>query len=126
MEKRPRLERDYTGLLTGKSCYHFCKFVSDEYELKGEHELALDWLAEANLYKMEVDLGIRSVSSNPMINLELNKNKDAWDAVTEDWSQVFKRWEQNQQESKRQKLENQMRREKEAAEAKQAEIEEAA
>lgn len=125
MEKRPRLERDHAGLLTNKSCYHFCKFVSDEYELKGEHELALDWLAEANLYKMELDLGLRSVSSNPMINLELLKNKDAWDAVTEDWSQILGRWQQNQQEFERKSLENQMRRETEAK-AKQAEIDEAA
>jgi len=82
MEKRPILNRDHAGLLTGQSCYDFCKFVSEDYEMKGDHELALDWLAEANLYKMELEMGMKSYNKNPMIEEEMAKDHDAWLAVT--------------------------------------------
>jgi len=82
MEKRPILNRDHDGLLTGQSCYDFCKFVSEDYEMKGDHELALDWLAEANLYKMELDMGLKSYNKNPMIEEEMAKDHDEWLAVT--------------------------------------------
>jgi len=82
MEKRPILNRDHEGLLTGQSCYDFCKFVSEEYGMKGDHEGGLDWLAEANLYKMELEMGMKSYNKNPLIEDELAKDHDAWEAVT--------------------------------------------
>jgi len=114
MEKRPTIERDYSGLLTGQSCYDFCIFVSEDYEMKGEHELALDWLAEANLYKMELELGMKSHNLNPMIEEEMAKDHDAWLTVTISWQDRLKQWEIDQEASYRKKLERQMEREKSA------------
>ena len=112
MEKRPTLHRDYCGLLTGQSCYDFCKFVSEEYEMKGDHEAALDWLAEANLYKMELEMGMKSYNKNPMIEDELAKNHDAWDAVTCSDQERYLQWEKDQAASLKKKMERQMAREK--------------
>jgi len=114
MEKRPTIERDYSGLLTGQSCYDFCIFVSEDYEMKGEHELALDWLAEANLYKMELELGMKSHNLNPMIESEMAKDHDAWLTVTISWQDRLKQWEIDQEASYRKKLERQMERAKSA------------
>lgn len=127
MEKRPILNRDYDGLLTGQSCYDFCKFVSEDYEMKGEHELALDWLAEANLYKMELDMGMKSYNKNPTIEAEMAKDHDAWLAVTLDGRDQLKQWEMHQKTALRQKMEREMVREKKRAETgKEAESQEAA
>jgi len=112
MEKRPTLHRDYCGLLTGQSCYDFCKFVSEEYEMKGDHEAALDWLAEANLYKMELEMGMKSYNKNPMIEDELAKNHDAWLAVTCSDQDRYLQWEKDQAASLKKKMERQMDREK--------------
>ena len=112
MEKRPTLHRDYCGLLTGQSCYDFCKFVSEEYEMKGDHEAALDWLAEANLYKMELEMGMKSYNKNPMIEDELAKNHDAWLAVTCSDQERYLQWEKDQAAYLRKKMERQMDREK--------------
>jgi len=112
MEKRPTLHRDYCGLLTGQSCYDFCKFVSEEYEMKGDHEAALDWLAEANLYKMELEMGMKSYNKNPMIEDELAKNRDAWEAVTCSDQERYLQWEKDQAAYLRKKMERQMDREK--------------
>ena len=110
MEKRPTLHRDYCGLLTGQSCYDFCKFVSEEYEMKGDHEAALDWLAEANLYKMELEMGMKSYNKNPMIEDELAKNHDAWEAVTCSDQDRYLQWEKDQAASLRKKMERQVER----------------
>ena len=112
MEKRPILNRDHDGLLTGQSCYDFCKFVSEDYEMKGDHELALDWLAEANLYKMELDMGLKSYNKNPVIEEEMKKDLDAWLAVTLDGREQLKQWEMHQKTALRQKMEKQMDRKK--------------
>jgi len=112
MEKRPILNRDHEGLLTGQSCYDFCKFVSEEYGMKGDHEAALDWLAEANLYKMELEMGMKSYNKNPMIEDELAKNHDAWLAVTCSDQDRYLQWEKDQAASLKKKMERQMDREK--------------
>jgi hypothetical protein len=117
MEKRPILNRDYCGLLTGQSCYDFCKFVSEDYDMKGEHELALDWLAEANLYRMEIELGMKSYNKNPMIEEEITKDQESWLAVTIDGRDQLKQWEMHQKTSLRQKMERDMAREKKRAES---------
>ena len=127
MEKRPILTRDHCGLLTGQSCYDFCKFVSEDYEMKGEHELALDWLAEANLYKMEIEMGMKSYNKNPTIEEEMAKNHDAWLAVTLDGRDQLREWEMHQKTSMRKKMEREMAREKKRAESeKRAESHQAA
>mgnify|MGYP000521084624 CR=1 FL=1 len=38
---------------------------------------------EANLYRAEIDMGLKGYSKNPMIEREIERNREAWDAVTE-------------------------------------------
>tara|TARA_R100000951_G_scaffold23203_2_gene19373 strand:- start:1224 stop:1607 length:384 start_codon:yes stop_codon:yes gene_type:complete len=117
MEKRPTLHRDYCGLLTGQSCYDFCLYVSEEYEMQGDTEKALDWLAEANLYKMELEMGIKSYNKNPTIDEEMAKDHDAWLTVILEGRDQLKQWEMHQKTSLRQKMERDMARKKKRAES---------
>jgi hypothetical protein len=115
MEKRPILTRDSWGFLTGQSCYNFCKFVSEDYEMRGERELAIKWLAEATSFKNEIDLGLLSYNKNPLIEKELAKDKDAWEAVTLTWADRYKQWDKDQRESTNKRMERQIEREKQDA-----------
>ena len=82
MEKRPTLTRGYDGQLTLESCYLICKYMAEEAEMNDEAENAKDWLLEANLYKAELDMRLQGYSRNPMIQREIERNHDAWAAVT--------------------------------------------
>jgi len=117
MEKRPTLHRDYCGLLTGQSCYDFCLYVSEEYEMQGDTEKALDWLAEANLYKMELEMGIKSYNKNPTIDEEMAKDHDAWLTVTCSDQDRYLQWERDQKASLRQKMKRAMERKAEQQKA---------
>lgn len=83
MEKRPTLIRGYDGLLTLESCHQLCKYMAEDAEMNDEPEIAKDWLLEANLYKAEVEMGLQGYSKNPMIEREIQRNQEAWSAVTE-------------------------------------------
>jgi len=83
MEKRPELIRGYDGQLTLESCYLICKYMAEDAEMNDEIEIAKDWLFEANLYRAEIDMGLKGYSKNPMIEREIERNRGAWDAVTE-------------------------------------------
>ena len=83
MEKRPHLIRGYDGNLTIDSCHQLCIYMAEEAEINDEIENAKDWWLEANLYKAELDLGLVGYSKNPVVEREIERNREAWDAVTE-------------------------------------------
>jgi len=84
MEKRPTLVRGYDGQLTLESCYQLCAYMAEDAEMNDEIEIAKDWLFEANLYRAEIDMGLKGYSKNPMIERELERNRETWDRLTEE------------------------------------------
>ena len=89
MGKRPTLIRDYANLLTGHSAYLFCQYHAEEADFNGHDDLAKYWGDMAKGYKATYDLGIKEYTSSHIIEDEIKKDLDSWEACTLRWNDGF-------------------------------------